>query len=285
MKKYFNHKIKKAIVIESIITIESLDISSAFAYQEEVHDFYEFVYIDSGAIVCHREEEEIELLQGDFLLIPPGKNHYYMAKSDRSASVFIVCFRSGAETLSILDKKIRLNKESKSIIYDVIKESKNAFVFPFNKRLKLQPSPLFGAQQLAEESIERLLIYLVRQESNNNGNIKFVMNSLELENNLTGDVIAILKANLYSRITLEDISKQTFYSKTFLNILFKKNTDHSIMQYYNKLKIEEAKRLLREGNSPSVVSSRLQFESPTYFTKVFKKYSGYTPSEYKKKIL
>ena len=285
MKKYFNHRIKKAVVVDSLVTIESLDISQSFTYPIETHDFYEFVYIDSGAIICNVGEERLELKQGDFYLIPPEREHSYEAKRNATASIFIVCFRSSAETLSILDKRIALNKETKTIIYDIIKESKNAFTFPFNRKLKLLSTPLFGAQQLVENNIERLLVSLVRNESNSNMNIKFVMNSIELENNLVNDIITLLKASVYERISLDDISRQSYYSKTFLNVIFRKNTDHTIMQYYNLIKIEEAKKLLREGYSPSAVSSKLQFESPTYFTKVFKKYTELTPSEYKKKIL
>ncbi len=285
MTKYFNHRIKKAIVVDALVTIESLDISSAFTYPEEVHDFYEFVYIDSGTLICHREDKEIELSQGDLYLIRTGKSHFYSAKEGCSAEVFIVCFRSASQALSILDKKVALSKESRAIIYEIVKESKNAFVFPFDRKLKLLDSPVFGAQQLVEAGIERLLIQLVREESETNKNIKFVMNTRELENNLVNDIVTVLKNSLYSRISLEEISRQTYYSKTFLNGIFKKNTDYSIMQYYGRLKIEEAKKLLREGISPSVVSGKLQFESPTYFTKVFKKYTGITPSEYKKKII
>ena len=55
------------------------------------------------------------------------------------------------------------------------------------------------------------------------------------------------------------------------------------MQYYTLVKIREAKKLL-EDLSPSAVSHQLRFESPTYFTKVFKKYAGMTPSAYKKSL-
>ncbi len=285
MTKYFNHRIKKAVVVDALVTIESLDISSAFTYPEEVHDFYEFVYIDSGSIILHREDKDIELSQGEFYLIRVGKSHYYSAKDGSSAQVFIVCFRSASQALSILDKKIALSKEAKTIIYEIIKESKNAFVFPFNRKLKLISTPLFGAGQLVEVNIERLLISLVREESESNRNIKFVMNTRELENNLVNDIISLLKGCIYSRVSLDEISRQTYYSKTFLNGIFKKNTEYSIMQYYGRLKIEEAKKLLREGISPSSAASKLQFESPTYFTKVFKKYTGITPSEYRKKLL
>lgn len=285
MRKYFNHKIKKALRVESLITIESLDISSAFSYPEEVHDFHEFAYIDSGMIRCHLEGEEIDLSQGDFLLIPPQKRHFYSAIEGKTASIFIVCFRSNSEILTVFDKKIQLDKELKLLFSELVQESKNAFTFPFKRKLKISNAPLFGSQQLVESSIEKLFIHLIRNEINQNQNIKFVMNSVELENNLVGDIITLLKSRLYSRISLDEISRQTFYSKTFLNSIFKKNIGVSIMQYYTELKIREAKKLLRENLSPTSVSNQLGFESPTYFTKVFKKHTGLTPSAYKKTIL
>lgn len=285
MKKYFNHHIKKAIVVQSLITIESLELSSTFSYPREVHEFYEFAYIDSGNLSCTLDDETIELSQGDFLLIPPKKSHFYFAVPGRSAAIFIVCFRCNSELLTIFDKKISLRKAEKMLISEIVKEAKNAFSFPFDRKLKQLSAPLFGAQQLVENHIEKLLIQLIRNETNENENIKFVMNSVELENNLVNDIITLLKNNLYGHTTLEEISQQTYYSKTFLNGIFKKNMGYSIMQYYMVLKIQEAKRLLRENVSPTAVSNQLHFESPTYFTKVFKKYTNMTPSAYRKTIL
>ena len=57
------------------------------------------------------------------------------------------------------------------------------------------------------------------------------------------------------------------------------------MQYYVRMKIKEAKKLLRDGFSIATVSEKLNFDEATYFTKVFKKVTGLTPSEYKDTIL
>ena len=75
-----------------------------------------------------------------------------------------------------------------------------------------------------------------------------------------------------------------FYSKTYLNNIFKKNTGASIMHFYTSLKIKESKKLIRDGLSVSEISNKLYFDSPNYFSKVFKKYTGKTPSEYKRGI-
>ena len=199
VKKYFNHQIKKAIIVQSLLTIESLDISTNFSYPKEIHDFFEFAYIDNGNILCNLEDQQIKLEQGDFFLIPPQKRHFYETLKTHSASIFIVCFRCNSDILSILDKKISLPKDAKSLIADIVREAKNAFLFPFNKKLKLIEKPSFGAQQLVETDIEKLLIYLIRREMSENDNIKFVMDSVELENNLVNDLITILKNNLYTR--------------------------------------------------------------------------------------
>lgn len=138
---------------------------------------------------------------------------------------------------------------------------------------------------MVENNLEKLLIHLIRARISENSDIVFVMNSIELEHSLSNEIIKLLTSHIYDDITLEDISKQTFYSKTFLNNIFKKNTGLSIMKYYTMLKIQEAKKLLRKNLSISAVASQLNFESTTYFIKVFKKYAHMTPTAYKKSIL
>lgn len=284
MKKYFNYQVNKIIAVKNLITIEYLDTSSNFSYPEEEHDFYEFSYIDNGRINCIINGRESVLTQGDFMLIPPQTRHYYSAVRSTPAAIFIICFRSNSEILTVFDKKITLDKNSRVLVSDILKESKNAFSFPFKGRLKVLDTPTFGAQQLVENNIERLLIHLARDVINQNRDIRMVMNSVEFENTLVNDIIMLLKKNVETRITLDDICRHTFYSKTFLNNIFKKNTGTSIMKHYTELKIQRAKELLRESTTPSAVSNRLKFESPTYFTKVFKRYTGMTPTAYQKTI-
>ena len=56
-----------------------------------------------------------------------------------------------------------------------------------------------------------------------------------------------------------------------------------MMQYFIRLKIEKAKKLLRENEiSVTQISETLAFDTPNYFSKTFKKITGYTPLQYKK---
>ena len=285
MRKYFNYYVKKVVSVKNLVTIEYLTLSSHFAYPEEVHTFHEFAYVDSGELLCKTDEGECLLQQGELFLIPPGTNHSYEAVNNQAATVFITCFSCKSDFIELLNGKSVLENELKKMIADIVQESKNAFRYPFNKKLELLEKPTFGSQQLIENRIEEILIRLIRNKIDQTSEIRFVMSSVEFENSLVNDIVTLLKQNLHGRLTLEEISDRTFYSKTYINNIFKKNIGFSIMQYYSQLKIKEAKRLLRENLSTQAIADRLNFESANYFTKVFKKYAGMTPSQYKKTTL
>ena len=68
--------------------------------------------------------------------------------------------------------------------------------------------------------------------------------------------------------------------------LFKKETGLSIMEYYTILKIEKDKDLLRDKElSVREISDILSFSEPNYFTKTFKRITGFTPSAYRQRTL
>ncbi len=90
-------------------------------------------------------------------------------------------------------------------------------------------------------------------------------------------------SRLHSRILLSDAAEYLNISQAYLSRLFKKETGISFGDYVNKLKIEEAASLLTYTEySDTEISNLLAFSSQSYFIKVFKKYIGKTPKNYKK---
>ena len=285
MRKYYTYHVKKALTVQNLVTIEVLDFPSDYASGEEEHGFYEFVYTDSGAITCYAGEHVETLKQGELYFVPPHVPHHYRAASGKPVSVFILCFSSNSEILEVLHGKSTLNRAMRGLIGEVVTESKRAFRQPFDSKLELLESPAFGAQQLIENYLEQLLLLLVREKMQDNADIHIVMNSVELEDRLAGDIDNILRDNLYGTLTLDTVADATHYSKTYLNRVFRKFIGHSVMQYYTILKIKEAKKLLRDGRSVSETSDLLCFDSPNYFTKVFRRITALTPTEYQRKVL
>ena len=83
-------------------------------------------------------------------------------------------------------------------------------------------------------------------------------------------------------ISLDDVSSYCNISSYYFSKLFKQETGENYVEYLNKVRIENAKRLLNESDSSiKEVCYSVGFSDPNYFSRAFKKYEGVTPSEYK----
>ena len=281
MKKYYTYTVKKLITVQEFISIEYFEVGTDFLRPDEAHTFYEFLFVEKGGFVCETQKERAVLEEGDFFLIPPNTVHHsFYAGNEENSVIICVCFKSKSGAIPIIGGKKHLRKEEVELIYKILAEARETFVFPFDKKLTLNSSPRLGSQQLIENYIEELLIRLVQQATYNSDKFQIAADSESSKKYVVGEIVKILKDGLYSKVTLSEISDRMFYSKTYLNSIFKEVNGITIMQYYQDLKIEEAKRLLGKMSSVTAVSEKLAFESPQYFAKVFKQRVGKTPTAY-----
>lgn len=80
---------------------------------------------------------------------------------------------------------------------------------------------------------------------------------------------------------LGDLAEALGYSTYYLSSQFKKQTGQSVGDYMTNLRIEKAKEMLAYSNiSLTDLSARLHFSTPSYFSSVFKKHTGLTPTAY-----
>jgi len=103
---------------------------------------------------------------------------------------------------------------------------------------------------------------------------------------LTKRIMEYIHSNLCRRITLADIGHQTFFSPIYCDTVFKRETGRSIIDYVIDRRIDEAKKLLLEGSMTlAQVAEAVGFADYNYFSRVFRKRSGYTPGAYKRMTL
>jgi len=90
--------------------------------------------------------------------------------------------------------------------------------------------------------------------------------------------------HIYEPLTLQSIAEHLSVNPKYLSNLFKKEVGIPISDYIQQTKIEEAKKLMTFGeHSLSDIHALLNFTDQSYFTKVFKKYTGITPNQFRKK--
>ena len=97
-------------------------------------------------------------------------------------------------------------------------------------------------------------------------------------------VLNYIKRNHASKSTLEDICKHFGYSRSYISHVFKKRVGQSYREYLTKLRLEDAKILLKHSSlTVTEIALSVGFNDSTYFSNIFKAKIGVSPSAYRKK--
>ena len=95
-------------------------------------------------------------------------------------------------------------------------------------------------------------------------------------------VMEYVKANFAKKISLDDIARHVYLSRSYLSSIFKEETGQSLFSYINQVRIEKSKLYLLDNAVGLVdVAALCGFEDQSYFTKVFKKATGVSPKKYR----
>ena len=86
-------------------------------------------------------------------------------------------------------------------------------------------------------------------------------------------------------LSVKDISSHVYLSTSYVCTFFKSETGQTLNQYLTEFRMEKAKQLLSDPRYKiSEISSKVGYTDGNYFGKSFKKYSGFSPSEYREKM-
>ncbi len=284
VKTKFNHIIN----VTELVTIHYYEFDRQFSFAGESHDFWEMVYVDSGTVQIRRDEEVLLLRQGEIIFHKPNEFHSIKAH-ESSPNFFVISFASRSAAMGFFEGcKTQLNSALKPFISSIIKEAEGTYIIPKNdtklKKLHLKEDAPIGGEQLIKSYLEQLLIILLRGMTEKK-TITIFPSKQSMETQLVSDIEAYIKGNLHQQLKVGELCKVFGYSKSYLSYLFKAQSSLSLVQFYNKCRIEEAKRLIREqGCSFAEISDRLGFDNPQYFTRTFKRVTGQTPSQFKNSL-
>ena len=99
-------------------------------------------------------------------------------------------------------------------------------------------------------------------------------------------ILSEMRQNYTEDITLTDLAQKYQISSGYLSRLIKEELQLSFSEYIASKRIQKAKELLAEENlSIEEIAERVGYKDYYYFTKVFTKISGISPSKYRKKLL
>lgn len=220
--------------------------------------FHELTFLIDGKMYYYIDGEKYDMVSGDIIYLPPGS----MRRRD-------------------------------------IGDGHNDYVsmnFHADKRLALKPHIPNGIT----EEIRLLLAYFDAEHKNptniNNKklNVLFEAMIMQIIDNIMANsktplsiqIANYLICNYSKHISLEDISKETFFSIAYCESEFRKAFGKSIINYLIDIRISEAKKLLIETSLPcSDIASMVGFDDANYFSRVFKKRIGISPLQYRSSVV
>ncbi|MBC8587423.1 response regulator transcription factor [Paratissierella segnis] len=92
-----------------------------------------------------------------------------------------------------------------------------------------------------------------------------------------------IEANYMNNITLEDVGNHIGFNPSYFSSIFKKETGSSFVEYLSKIRIEKAKVLLKESDlRVQDICLMVGYSDVKYFSKLFVKYTGLKPKDYRK---
>lgn len=101
--------------------------------------------------------------------------------------------------------------------------------------------------------------------------------------NIVVDMMRYINKNYGREISLESLGEEFQMNGVYLGQIFRKETGTTFLKYLTALRIEEAKRLLAQGEkNVSEVSEMVGYKTSQYFSQIFIKNVGMKPQEYKK---
>ena len=105
-------------------------------------------------------------------------------------------------------------------------------------------------------------------------------------NRIVDEVQSYISQHYAERLTLTDIANQFYISPYYLSRLFKRHAGVNVSTYVNKVRVEQAKGMLRYSLLPVAdVACACGFNDPNYFSRVFARIMGIPPSEYRRRFL
>ena len=290
---FIRYGFEKVINVEKLITVFYTELSKTFANDGEQHDFWEMVYIDRGEALCTAGRRQFVLKSGELTFHKPNEFHAIRAEGGTAPNVSIITFECKSRAMRHFEGKIfPLGGEEKALISMLFREGISTYklVDPRNPLLQqmegLESTP-FGSSQMTKNLLEIFLIRLHRKQDAlaKRSRYHYKVNGIEIPFPVK-EILDLLEKNVYGTLTVAEIARCLGKSESTVKNLFSLYQSGGIINYYNSLKIEEAKRLIREGSCNfGQIAALLQFDTPQYFSMCFKRFVHMSPQEYKKSIL
>ncbi len=246
------------------ISVHGKDIGGLLLHNIHTNPFCIYVKTDDNAwrkcIECQKKVLKLYEKDIHFGMCHAGVEEYVFFVNEKtfiSVSGYGINAEEAFKRISHLNNQFYLEQRELIKTYDTLKHShENIDIL----KIKIKP-----------------LVYMLRLLQIYIGDISEIS-----VNTLFDSILAFVQRNYMQQITIKIIADACHCSQSTVEHIFKKHSGKSVNKFINELRINQAKKLLKTTDIPIAdVSLICGFQNINYFPTIFKKHTGYTPSEYR----
>ena len=252
----------KSLQFERIYTFLYQECTHDFYFRGEQHKPYELTYVDRGKLHNLVQGQDIVLDQQDFMIF--DSNDWHTQYADQPVSFLTVSFWAEEGSLSaIANKRFPMRPQFKSI---------------FKKMLTQSEQDAYSSEYM--ESLMKILLIELLQDANAESAPEYPTAS-HWENEIVDRAMQLISQNLHRKLSLDELAEMVHVSVPYLYKLFQVHLGTSPGKYIAKIRIEECKMLLREGQmTMGQIATRMGFSSQQQFSRQFSALCGISPTQY-----
>lgn len=236
------------------------------------------ILVLEGTLFITQSEKRFEVSAGQYIFLKAGEEHYGHRATEGKLSYMWVHFCNSASTNIISSDEIPAFPEAFSYFlpeYGACTLPQRANML-FYQLMDFSRHDGLYSKEILSCSLDLILMEITQE----------FIDSAKKENSYTSTVVFTasewIRSNCHRQITIHDMAEAVHYNAEYLSSLFKKETGLTLVQYLNKTRIEISKNLLSSNNiSIKEAAYSCGFPDEKYYMKIFKRFEGMTPMQYK----
>lgn len=232
-----------------------------------MHNFFEIVYIKNGSAFVAEEDRITELHKGMYIIHEPMVFHRIWCENE-SAEIMVSAFAAnGILTSRLKNRSGMLPVQLRDIYEQMISEGADILLHA-QKEENAQKN-IFRYTAMLEYILCELAFGECRKEKT-------------FKNTDFDRIIETIHTHYPESVNIPKLAGLCNMSESKMKKCFAEVYDCGIMKYICKLRIRDAAHLLSDGKTTEEICRRLSFSDKNYFSFVFKRETGITPSEYRR---